>query len=271
VIAYVGGKYRQADWISSFIPHTDTYIEVFGGAMWVYIKGKFNVKRVVYNDFNPLMANLFSCCKKYNSFIPYVEELIPQDNKIFEQCKSNVLYAMNNTLINMSDFKLGAEYAYIITQGFSGVVSENMKMIDLKGKYKSKYLSFKKRLNNPNIQKRLDKLEVHYSSYEYLIEKFDKEDVVMYVDPPYYGTENYYAFHSFTKDNHKHLADILKICKCKWILSYYDFPHLREWFPEGEYYWERKEYAKAASAKKGVKQNTGEEILIMNYSSKFTI
>jgi hypothetical protein len=48
-------------------------------------------------------------------------------------------------------------------------------------------------------------------------------------------------------------------------LSYYDFDLLHEWFPEDRYTWVRKEFAKAAAAKKGEKQNMGEELLIMNY------
>ena len=47
-------------------------------------------------------------------------------------------------------------------------------------------------------------------------------------------------------------------------LSYYDFPLLREWFSPYEYVWEKKEFAKAAAAKSGKKQNMGEELLIMN-------
>ena len=44
-----------------------------------------------------------------------------------------------------------------------------------------------------------------------------------------------------------------------------DFELLHEWFPEDQYTWLRKGFAKAASAKKGEKQNMGEELLIMNY------
>ena len=40
---------------------------------------------------------------------------------------------------------------------------------------------------------------------------------------------------------------------------------LHEWFPEETYRWEKKEFAKAAAAKKGTKQNMGEELLILNY------
>jgi hypothetical protein len=51
----------------------------------------------------------------------------------------------------------------------------------------------------------------------------------------------------------------------KFSLSYYDFELLHQWFPENEYRWEKKLFAKAAAAKKGVVQNKGEELLIMNY------
>ena len=40
---------------------------------------------------------------------------------------------------------------------------------------------------------------------------------------------------------------------------------LGEWLPEAEYTWERREFVKAASARKDGKQNKGEELLIMNY------
>jgi hypothetical protein len=51
----------------------------------------------------------------------------------------------------------------------------------------------------------------------------------------------------------------------KFSLSYYNFVLLSEWFPQDQYRWEKKEFAKAAAAKKGQSQNMGEELLIMNY------
>jgi hypothetical protein len=61
------------------------------------------------------------------------------------------------------------------------------------------------------------------------------------------------------------LANSLKGVQGKFSLSYYDFPQLHEWFPEDEYRWERKEFVKAAAAKKGKTQTKGVELLIMNY------
>jgi hypothetical protein len=58
---------------------------------------------------------------------------------------------------------------------------------------------------------------------------------------------------------------VLKTIEGKFSLSYYDFVLLSEWFPQDQYRWEKKEFAKAAAAKKGQTQNMGEELLIMNY------
>ena len=61
------------------------------------------------------------------------------------------------------------------------------------------------------------------------------------------------------------MTNKLKTIQGKFGLSYYDFELLHQWLPEDQYRWEKKQFAKAASAKKGVKQNLAEEILILNY------
>ena len=98
-----------------------------------------------------------------------------------------------------------------------------------------------------------------------MIEKYDSEKTYFYVDPPYWKTENYYSNHDFDRGDHERLAKTLLSIKGLFSLSYYDFPLLREWFSPYEYVWEKKEFAKAAAAKSGKKQNMGEELLIMNY------
>ena len=63
MLTYMGGKRRMAPWIHSFIPKgVETYVEVFGGAFWVYMKSDpdnpLATKQHIYNDFNPYMVNL---------------------------------------------------------------------------------------------------------------------------------------------------------------------------------------------------------------------
>lgn len=267
MFAYVGGKYRQSKWISSFFPkRIKKYVEVFGGAMWVYINGKIESEKVFYNDFNPFMANVFSCCVHHQEFLKYLNRVKPQDVSIFNEYKKEVL-KINKTGkdISFPDFDLAAKYMYLVTQTFSGIMSEKAKMILLDpNKYKStKYDSFKNKLNKPAIQSKLEKLEVFNLSYEKIIPILDEKETYFYLDPPYYGTENLYAFHNFNIDDHKKLADILNNCKGKWVLSYYDFKESNEWYPIDKFRREFKDYKKASMAKKGKKQSQAIEMLII--------
>jgi DNA adenine methylase len=101
--------------------------------------------------------------------------------------------------------------------------------------------------------------------FQDVIQKYDGPSTYVYADPPYWKTENYYNNHDFDSKDHERLADCLKGIQGKFSLSYYDFPQLHTWFPPLQYVWEKKEFAKAAAAKKGKAQNMGEELLIMNY------
>lgn len=265
MIAYIGGKYRMAKWIGSFMPKkAKLYAEVFGGAYWNYIKGDFDCDKAYYNDVNRFMVNLFACCARYEEFSKYVDATAPQDVHLFDQYKMEILDLLG-TDFDIPDFEIAHKYVYLVTQIFSGIMSDKAKMVDLKGKYRSKYLSFSDRLKKPKVQQRLDKIEAFNLSYEDFIPMVDSEDTVLYLDPPYYGTENLYAFHDFGLQDHERLISMMKSCKSKWLLSYYAFDDLKKWLPEDTYRWEYKEFKKASMATKGGKQSVGTEVLIMNY------
>jgi len=104
VISYIGGKNRMAEWISSYIPECETYVEVFGGAFWVYVNSDIHerTQNVIYNDFNPYMVNLFRCASEPKKFMKFIEsknppvqtkgqpELSRECNDFFYQCKKEM-------------------------------------------------------------------------------------------------------------------------------------------------------------------------------------
>ena len=277
--SYIGGKSRIGKWIVPFIPNdVETYVEPFSGMFWVYFNidiGKFpNLKKVVYNDFNPLNHNLFKCLQNPDRLLSYVndipcqkfgEETTPQIYKDqFFQFQKEIFN--QGFLSEVPDYLTAAKYVYVLTQVFSGSKPETSSFIDLKGKYKSKYLTFRDKLQkNDWIEHFLNITEVENLDFQEVIEKYDSEKSFFYTDPPYWKTENYYSNHDFDRQDHERLAIVLKKMSGKFSLSYYDFELLHEWFPENEFTWVKKEFAKAAAAKKGTKQNMGEELLIMNY------
>jgi len=279
MLSYIGGKSKIGKWIVPYYPKDmETYLETFGGMYWCFynmnLKDYPNLKKVVYNDFNPLNYNLFKCVQNPNELLRAINsidcqkqgvEVTPEVYK--EQFNRFQAEIFNEGFsVNPGDYEVAAKYVYILTQVFSGSKPETSSFIDLKGKYKSKYLTFRDKLSKPDwVEQFLKITDIENMDFEDVIKKYDSESTYIYLDPPYWKTENYYSNHDFDRNDHERLANVLKNVKGKFSLSYYDFPLLSEWFPKDEYRWESKQFAKAAAAKKGTKQNMGEELLIMNY------
>ena len=279
MLSYIGGKSKIGKWIVPFYDKDmETYVETFGGMFWCFFNmdlSQFpNLKKVVYNDFNPLNYNLFKCiqnptellrainsidCQKFGMEITpsiYKEQFINFQAEIFAE----------NFRVEAGNYEVAAKYVYILTQVFSGSKPETSSFIDLKGKYKSKYLTFRDKLLKPDwIEHFLKITHVENMDFAEVIKKYDSPNTYFYVDPPYWKTENYYSNHDFDRQDHERLSNSLISMEGKFSLSYYDFPLLSEWFPKDTYTWEKKEFAKAAAAKKGKTQTMGEELLIMNY------
>jgi DNA adenine methylase len=280
-LSYIGGKSKIGKWIEPFIPkNIETYVEPFSGMFWVFFNMELtdypNLKKVVYNDFNPLNYNLFQCIRTPERLLEECEKLIVQEKGVsptnpiceeqFNQFQEEIFN--KNLKINSCDYEIAAKYAYVLSQVFSGANPEKSKFIDLKGKYHSKFTSFKNKLSKQSWIEHFIKItEVENMDFQGVIEKYDTNTTYFYIDPPYYivGEGNYYSNHDFDRKDHERLANVLSNVQGKFSLSYYDFELLHEWFPENRFRWEKKEFAKAAAAKKGVKQNVSQELLIMNY------
>jgi DNA adenine methylase len=282
-VSYIGGKSKIApQLIIPNIPRDiETFVEPFSGQFWTFFKMKLedypNLKTVVYNDFNPLNYNMYRCLRNHKKLLEECERLVVQQKDVYPTdpiCKDNFnkfqteIYSKDLILGDEPNYEIAVKYVYVLTQVFSGANPEKSKFIDLKGKYHSKFTSFKNKLKNEKWQKMFERINVvENMDFQEVIEKYDGPNTYFYTDPPYYivGEGDYYSNHDFDREDHERLADCLKGIKGKFSLSYYDFQLLNEWFPKEEYKWEKKEFAKAAAAKKGKTQNMGEELLIMNY------
>ena len=279
MLSYIGGKSKIGKWIVDYYPQDmETYVETFGGMFWCFFNMDLslfpNLKRVVYNDFNPLNYNLFLCVQNPSLLQQALDSIPVQELGVyvtdisyksrFEEYQSEIF--SSGFTVNYPDYEVAAKYVYVVTQVFSGSKPETSNFIDLKGKYRSKYLAFRDKLSKPNWVEHFLKIS-HVENMDFgdVIQKYDSPSTYIYLDPPYWKTENYYSNHDFDRNDHERLANVLKAVQSKFSLSYYDFDLLHEWFPEDRYRWVSKEFVKAAAAKKGVKQNIGEELLIMNY------
>lgn len=281
-VSYIGGKSKMRSFIVPFIPKDiETYVEPFSGQFWIFFGMKIedypNLKKVVYNDINPLNCNLYRCLSNHQRLLEECDKIIVQEKGIEVTnpiCEENFnrfqqeIFSENFVVGDEPNYVVAAKYVYVLTQVFSGANPSKSKFIDLKGKYHSKFTSFKNKLRKPEWQRLFERItNVENIDFQEVIEKYDRKTTYFYCDPPYYivGEGNYYSNHSFGRDDHERLANTLKNIQGRFGLSYYDFPLLHEWFSDEKFTWERKEFAKAASAKKNSKQIMGEELLILNY------
>jgi DNA adenine methylase len=281
-VSYIGGKSKIAPQL--IIPNIpkdiEVFIEVFGGQFWTFFKMNLkdypNLKTVVYNDFNKLNFNMYQCLKNHQQLLRECEKFVVQKKGVFSVnpvCEEQFIRFQaeifdENFSVQPYDYEVAAKYIYVLTQVFSGANPSKSKFINLKGKYHSKFTSFMNKLKKPEWQKMFESITfVENMDFEDVITKYDSSTTYFYVDPPYYivGEGSYYSNHDFDRQDHERLANVLHGVQGKFSLSYYDFELLHQWFPENQYTWVRKEFAKAAAAKKGEKQNMGEELLIMNY------
>ena len=224
MLSYIGGKSKIGKWILDYYPtDMETYVETFGGMFWCFFNmdlSKFpNLKRVVYNDFNPLNYNLFMCLQNPDVLLNAVNNIPCQQRgedetpsiykEQFDRFQKE-LFASGFT-VNYPDYDVAAKYAYILTSVFSGSKPESSSFIDLKGKYKSKFLTFRDKLSKPDWLEHFKKIS-HFrlGDFESVINEFDSPTTYFYADPPYWKTENYYSNHDFDRDDHERLANTLK-------------------------------------------------------------
>lgn len=260
---YMGGKSKQAKWINSFMPkEIDTYVEVFGGAFWVYINSNISCKKAIYNDIDPMMYNLWLCIKQYDKLIEILDKMEPQNKNLFVENREYIKKLMNDGVeIEEANFDIVDKYIYWMTHSFSGDINGGMSKVN-------NHIGFLNRLKKQKIQDKIDKVEVYNKPYNEIIEKYDKENTFFYIDPPYFGREHFYGFHPFTIDDHYNLSKILQNINNDFILSYYETSEIKNMYPENKFKWERKEYKRSSgSVLKGKKKEIATEVLIMKHKN----
>jgi DNA adenine methylase len=279
MLSWIGGKSKIGKWLVEYYPYDmEIYTESFGGMAWCYFNmdlSKFTkLKKIVYNDFNVLNYNLFKCVQNPHELQRAMDSISVQQLGVYDTPQEfrdkfvsfQAELFSPNLILQDYDYEMAAKYVYVVTSVFSGSKPEKSSFIDLKGKYKAKYLSFRDKLSKPDwIEHFLRITDVENMDFEELILKYDSSNTFHYVDAPYYKTENYYSNHDFDREDHERLANVLSQVKGKFGISYYDFPQLHDWFPENQYNWQSKLFTKAAAAKKNVKQNIANELFILNY------
>ena len=80
------------------------------------------------------------------------------------------------------------------------------------------------------VHERLHTVIIENLPWQDCIDRYDRPGTVMYLDPPYPGNGCNYAHNMREWEAHHELAERLRKTQCRWILSSYDIPEIRDLF-----------------------------------------
>ncbi len=221
-LSYLGGKSLLTKKIISLMPEHTCYVEVFAGAAWLLFKKEESQVEII-NDINMDLVTLYRVIKHHlEEFIRYFKwVLVARDE--FER----FVVEDPNTL---TDIQRAVRFYYLLKAGFASRIINPTLSISTLRKSNFNLLRIEEDLSAAHL--RLSRVYIENLSYERILSRFDKPHTFFYVDPPYWGYEDYYGKEIFNRDDFEKLKDILLELKGKFIMSINDKQEIRELFKE---------------------------------------
>jgi DNA adenine methylase len=259
-LRYPGGKSRAVPEILKFFPKFEEYREpmVGGGSVFLSAKYAFPSRRYWINDINHDLYAFWEVCKETPELLVEEAEKIKNSKKDGKE----IFYEWRYPNLPLTDFELALRYYILNRISFSGLVEAGGFS---KESFKERFtVSSTKRIMS--ISKELKDVKISNLSYEPLL-KASGNNVFIYLDPPYYGNKEskLYGVRGYlhTTFNHKKLAEELKDCKFKWLLTYDDNQVIRDYYSFANIIQKELSYGmNNVSRNRTIK---GKEIFISNY------
>lgn len=234
-IKWAGGKSKlmnkiQEVYNNDFFWNSEkyTYIELFGGggSSWLFVLQNYRPKRIIVNDINPNVINLWKCIQNYPIALCGELESIVSNYSYFDldgrkeffldlrksfNEKKDLLTGIN------TDVRMAAEFLFLNKTCFNGLWRTNSK-----GEFNT---PFGKPMNldrEPNIYNKnniillsecIKGVEFICRDYKDVICDDVAGDVLVYMDPPYRGTWTDYSKESFGEQEQIELSHYMKKLK----------------------------------------------------------
>lgn len=252
VLKYPGAKNRIAGWICSYIPEHDVYLEPYAGSLAVLFNKKPSHIETV-NDLNEEVVNYFRVLRDNPEELQKLIELTPYSRSEYEKA-----YEKTD-----NDIERARRFCVRCWMGFgcSNLYKNGFKS----GQQTNSPNPAKSWAKLPEIMKaasgRLKNVQIECLPALELINRYDTEDVFMYIDPPYlWGTRKKYLYkHEMDNEGHEELVKVLVKHPGKILLSGYDNALYNDYLSG----W-RKAYKRTA-AENGLSRT---EVLWMNYKQE---
>lgn len=220
IIPWQGGKRRLVSQLIEKIPEHECYVELFAGGAALFFMREKQSKVEIINDINGELVNLYRVVQHH------LEEFVRQfkwaiiSRQIFEWLK-----AASTDL--MTDIQRAARFYYLQHTAF-GAKSSGQTFGTATTSKAPSFLRIEDQLTEAYY--RLSGVTVENLSWDECLLKYDRPHSFMYADPPYWKLAGYGM--EFGLDQYQRMAELMKTCQSKIMLSINDHPEMREVFAE---------------------------------------
>lgn len=223
VAPYIGGKKSLAKRVASRIadvPHR-TYAEVFVGMGGVFFRREQQPKSEVINDWSEDVSTFFRILQHH--YVAFLDMLKWQVTS-----RAGFERLMASDPAGMTDLQRAARFLYLHRTAFGGKVRGRSFGVSVGSAARFDVTKLAPLLEA--VHERLSGVVIERMAWADFIGRYDRDNTLFYLDPPYYGCERDYGVGMFERAEFERMADILRGVRGKFILSLNDHPEVRRLF-----------------------------------------
>jgi DNA adenine methylase len=220
---YIGGKRLLAKRLIERIeatPHR-CYAEPFVGMGGVFFRRKQRPSAEVINDLNGEVANLFRILQRHYAFFIDFMRFGLTSRREFERLTQTAP-------ATLTDLERAARFLYLQRTAFGGKVAGQTFGVSPYEPAPFNVLRLASYLEA--VHERLAGVVIESLPYAEFIARYDRPEVLFYLDPPYCGSEHYYGRGMFSREEFENMAALLAGLKGRFILSLNDVDEVRRAF-----------------------------------------
>ena len=207
----------------------EIFLDLFCGSIAMLCYLPWDVK-VVVNDINGNLTNLYMVIRdRPSDFVSEVMKL-PYSEVVFQRFKEELKSADT-----MSELDRAVAYFYVSFGAYRGRMDNPLFHISTSADT-NRAEDYQKSIQwILQLSKRLQNVEILNRDFRKVLQSYNAENVFVYADCPYLGTEDYYE-NVFSMQDHKDLAEMLKSHRGKFALSSKAKKDLRKLYRSNNHY-----------------------------------
>ncbi|MBN8594817.1 MAG: DNA adenine methylase [Anaerolineae bacterium] len=228
----VGGKWKLSDWIISFFPPHDVYVEPYAGGAAVFFRKEPSAIECI-NDLESDVVNFFKVLRERHDELARAIELTPFSREEYEQ-------AYDLAAAHHDPVEWARRYYILAYQSFGAFSGRRTGWrYTLQSDSRSAPVGDWNRLTGlEKAARRLKQAHIEHDDALSVIKRWDSPKTLFYLDPPYLGSERTgghrkrYALEMMGEHEHCQLAEVLHQIQGMAVLSGYDGPLYQRLYPD---------------------------------------